>query len=157
MPRVQHYTDRDRFDAYAGPAYVLNLLDFGRDEGDDSATFTAYRDKAENLIDRTLRQKYVVPFDDIESGDLDESVSDLADEALLLLLVEHHRPGGEETKERRKLFRDHVTRILNGDEELDAAKVDAARGREFVSVASTSPDPVFAGTDDDGDDRMSGW
>lgn len=157
MARTIHYTTRARFTSLLGANLATSLLDFDKDGTEDTGLYDGLRDRAENRVDRELRQKYAVPFADVETEALDETVSDLTDDLIKLYVLEKWRPGSKEFETLEKKILTAFADLRSGQTELDESKVASGTGKRLVSTSSDdSPGTTFAGTTN-GVSKMRGF
>lgn len=147
------YGSEALLDSYIGTT-LENALSTRDSTTTAADTLAECREKADNEIDAAFAQVYEVPFATYPSTP--GIVKDISDYLTLVHLLERH-------PDLAKIYQDKadklIERIVSGVYEIPgAAKVDASEGS--VGLARLEDDgatPLFAGTDDDGDDRMGGW
>jgi phage gp36-like protein len=148
------YTNTAGINGLIGEDLVTDLLDLDEDDGDDSAVLTARITDVGAIIDAYCSKRYSVPFAGIAATpDTPDLIQAIAKKLVAAELLKPRR----EMNEQRKMYWDEGIKLL---EMIAAGKLDVTEGTELdageagVGFAFDDVEPVFAGHDDDLDDRM---
>lgn len=144
-----------------GEDLVDDLADLDEDGGDDSAVVTQAIVHVSSEIDSIIGAEYPVPLADIADGTPTPPVIQTA--ATYLLIAHLLSPRSDLATQRndyRKRGMDILTEIRDGERIIPGITphggADAlADGFSYADNDGTTP--MFAGYDEDGDDRMDGW
>jgi phage gp36-like protein len=151
------YTNAAGIYGLIGEDLVTDLLDLDEDDGDDSAVLTARITDAGAIVDAYLAKRYTVPF---------AAITDTPDTPDVVQLIAKKLVASELLKPRREL---NAQREMYWKEAIDMLKaissgaLDVPGASELdadeagIGFAFDDVEPVFAGHDDDLDDRMTGF
>lgn len=118
------------------------------------AVYAQSREDADGEIDAALAQAYSVPFSTVPG-----LITTISNNLTAAYLYRKRHPQGEDYKTYRDEAEQLLERILAGTYELPGAtKVPANEGAMGVArLEVDGAEPMFAGTDENGDDRMQDW
>jgi phage gp36-like protein len=124
-----------------------------------SDVYAQAREGADSFIDTYLANTYAVPFDLTASPLSAGTIAELSNWLTAMRLFAKRHPQGEDWRTYRELAYEQLDLLREGKTELpDAGKVDGDAGSVGVAyLTDCGAEPLFAGTDADGNDRTSGW
>lgn len=151
------YTDTTGVYATLGEDLVTDLLDLDEDDGDDSAVLTLAITGAGAIIDSKLSKRYSVPFAEVDDDPATPDIIQLI--ARKIVASELLKPRREKNDQREMYWKEAMAML----DEIAAYKADVPGATELdaddagIGLAYDDVEPVFAGHDDDLDDRMENY
>lgn len=160
MPSV--YTTDAQVGALIGTILKDNLIDLDEDGGDDTAVMTARIADAGAIVDSIVERRYDTPLQNITDNPTTPEIIQLA--AKYLVVAEMLSSPRIDAPKLAEKYEKKAYAILNGiaESKRDIPGVEPKPADEQGSVGFAFNDvdgtePVFASTDDEGDDNMSSW
>lgn len=152
------YTNDDAVTAFLGTDRRLALLDRDDDGTADTGLLDSIIEKAGNMIDMRLAQRFgtrspLFPLIDADPA-TPGPIQGIALDLVLWMLYSHLEPDGRDARYHFGLADTMLTGIADGKFDVDVARAEANEGG--VIAVYEAEDPTFAGLDDNDVSRLRG-